>query len=734
MKRTWDRRSPSVVCQAGVRTPTGRSVLLIAILACSVGLQAQTLPVVARAASVSGRALLYNANSAPFGLSAGAILNPGDRIDTRGGGRVVIDLSDGSMVVVQPESLVILKDFQQASSLRELFEISLGMVRVKINHFAGRPNPYRMNSPTASIAVRGTEFSIEVGIRGQTQVVVYEGAVEVSSLNDPDQKTLIEAGRGVLVDAGQDFHFFASPLNRAGDPGGHNDPDDHKAPPVAMASAGASPASAPMPVQPASQPSAQPAPTRSDSHGGPGPHDHDDPSPRATASTYDRYIAGLSDIDQVPFLFRYNAFAESHLDSLENPAYATGFSTAEGRIFVLPSFSGVRGLQEYQSAFGPGGTLPGNYSISPQFSMFVPVGGQFTIGGSASVSRVGNTGISAMPDDDPTSLNPSNGSTPNTTGTSTGTFYSGALVAARRFGANSFGVELESLRGTGSLVSTTTDGSGGPTPSIERIASSSDVSQTRLTVGLSRDLTTKAKLGVFYRYAFIEATDADASHTINGSPAGLNSTSTSGHSAELGLRLRGAITSRLSYGITGAWLGVSLQDGLVRTNAVDSHERDRAQRGSLGLGLGYALTRRVMLSFDTAGGATRTQAARTEDGTGALLQNGTANGHFLSVHGAVQADLTRRLFVSASLLNVWQCHELNVDLFSDRYGQSTLVQDSFFPFTPAAFQSGSHFSDFGVGWRFSPNFFVQYLYSTDYGVTSASHTVMLRYTFHLRRE
>jgi hypothetical protein len=239
---------------------------------------------------------------------------------------------------------------------------------------------------------------------------------------------------------------------------------------------------------------------------------------------------------------------------------------------------------------------------------------------------------------------------------------------------------------------------------------------------------------VFYRYAFIEADDADQTHTINGFPVGLNSTRTSGHSAELGLRLRGAITPRLSYGLTAAWLGVSLQDGLVRTNAVDSHERDRAQRGSLGLGLGYALTRRVVLSFDLAGGATRTQAARTEDGTGALLQNGTANGHFISTHAAVQADVTRRLFVSASYLNVWQCHELNVDLFPDRYGQSTLVQDSFFPFTPAAFQSGSHFSDFGVGWRFSPNFFVQYLYSTDYGVSPASHSLMLRYTFHLRRE
>ncbi|HEY1497834.1 MAG TPA: hypothetical protein VGF49_24940, partial [Candidatus Solibacter sp.] len=113
---------------------------------------AQSTPVVARASSVSGPAVLTSPGLSPLALSAGYMLNPGDRIDTRGGGKVVIDLSDGSMVVVSPESVVVLKDYRAISSLRELFEITVGMVRVKINHFAGKPNPYRMNSPTASIA------------------------------------------------------------------------------------------------------------------------------------------------------------------------------------------------------------------------------------------------------------------------------------------------------------------------------------------------------------------------------------------------------------------------------------------------------------------------------------------------------------------------------------------------------------------------------------------------------
>ena len=141
-----------------------RAVVVLALAtAAAAQLSAQPGPLVARAASVTGSALVLTGDSgSSVALSSGFWLNPGDRVDTRGGGRVVIDLSDGSMVVVQPQSVIVLKDFRQAESLRELFEILLGNVRVKINHFGGRPNPYRMNSPTASIAVRGTEFSIQV--------------------------------------------------------------------------------------------------------------------------------------------------------------------------------------------------------------------------------------------------------------------------------------------------------------------------------------------------------------------------------------------------------------------------------------------------------------------------------------------------------------------------------------------------------------------------------------------
>jgi FecR protein len=735
----------------------GRALLVGSVgVWCALSAAAQSGTVVARAASVSGPTLLASPSGATVALTAGSILNPGDRIDTRAGGQVVIDLSDGSMVVVSPGSLILLKDFRQASSLRELFEITLGMVRVKINHFSGRPNPYRMNSPTASIAVRGTEFSIHVDALGTTAVIVYEGLVEVSELSDPSQTGLVEAGRGVLVQTGQALRFFAAPQGHAADQGDHNpayDADHHGAPPPPVAANGPEPppppaAPAAMPQQPSSWPAAP--------NGHPDSSAHNDGDPAtgsatqgANSSAYDRYISGLADVYELPFLLRYNAFADSHLDSLENPAYATQFHEAEGRFFLMPSYSGTAGLTSRETPVTPGGAVPGDYSVSPQFSIFSPLGGTgLVIGGSISASRVGNS----------SGLDSSNlpyASTYSAAGSGSGSltggaggggsvsdYYSGSLVLAASAGRSSFGAEFESLRGSGTAQTLMGDLGGGGSGQQAPISlqSVSTISENRLTAGYSFDISKTARLGVFYRYAFISGTDADtgtypyqtAAPYETAAPG--NSTSTTGHSSEIGMRWRGRFSKRLSYGFNADWLGLSLLDGLVRQDAVDSHQRDSAVRGSLGFGLGYQLTRRVELVWDLAGASTHSEASRFADATGSMLQNGIADSHLLSAHAAVMADLTRRLFVTASLMYVWHGSYWNVALYPDQYGNRTLVEDSFFPLYSAVYPIAPRFSDFGAGWRFSRNLLLEYLFSTDYGFSGSSHTLMVRYIFRLKKE
>ncbi|MBO0798789.1 MAG: FecR domain-containing protein, partial [Blastocatellia bacterium] len=177
----------------------------------------------ARVASVNGPALRRD-NRRAFILSRGDLLNPGDEIDTRGGGRVVIELTDGSVVVIYPNSRIAICDYRSAASLREMFRILIGRVRVNVAHYGGKPNPYRVNSPTASILVRGTQFDVAVEPSGDTRVEVYEGLVEVQSLSDPLRSALLSAGRGALVKPNEDIHIYTlGSKNKSKNSGAGND-------------------------------------------------------------------------------------------------------------------------------------------------------------------------------------------------------------------------------------------------------------------------------------------------------------------------------------------------------------------------------------------------------------------------------------------------------------------------------------------------------------------------------
>jgi hypothetical protein len=680
-------------------TITDRAVLILgAALVLCPGMDAQAM---ARVASVSGRVSLSSGNGvSTLMLTPGNELGPGDRVDTRGGGQLVIELTDGSMIVVQPESVIAIKDFRAAASVRELFEIMLGSVRVKINHFGGRPNPYRINSPTASIAVRGTDFSITVGAQGDTQVMVYEGSVEVTSLLDPAQTVVIEAGVGVLLVPGQGFQLFdvlsGREIAEQNQGGGRND-------------RGSSPVN------------------RS------GQMDLD--SPRNFASIYEQYIAGLSGIGQVPFLLRYNAFPQAQLDSLENPAYATVFKTVEGHAVFLPSLNGGGALGENPTPRELSAVSPLNYSGESQFSGFIPLPDRFVAGGSVTASSVGN-GVQGVPSDIglPSILGRTvpDGSL-QTNASTTGGFFAGSLLAARSFGANtSGGIEIESLRGEGSLAAQILS-TGLWRGSIERMNSNSAISQRRITAGMERDLPHGQKLGFFYRYGLIDAGDYGTGHTLNNLPDPLDSTWSRGHSNEFGLRLRGPFARRFFYGLEASRLGVALNDNVTRSMEVNSHQRDRGRRSSAALGLGYFLNPRTVLSVDFAGGTSLDSTGRTEIGTGALLQTGSQNSRFASANIGIQTRLSSHLFLNASLLAIWQAYDLRQAVYPSSF-ENTPITDPFLPLSATGYRLPARSSDFGAGWRFSDSLLVQYLFSTSYGVDSGGHTVMLRYTFRLHRD
>jgi len=681
---------------------------LFAIACTARSAPAQVTPVEARIASVSGTALLSSGTQAPAAAKRGDVLFPGEEIDTRGGGHLTIQLTDGSLVLIRPGSRVLMKDFHAANSLRELFEVLLGRVRVKINHFGGKPNPYRVNSPTASIAVRGTEFSVAVNGVGDTEVIVYAGLVEVTSLSDPQKKVLVHPGQGVIVRPNQDIHFFS--FSPAGEIGGLS-----------------------------GSPQVEGNNQNQTSGAGNDPQESENAiSPRNSAGIYDRFVENVVDARQGPLFLRFTAYPDSFLDGLENPAYATEFSAPEGRVFLLPSFRGSQGVAATQSDFIPNPGQSVDYSLSPQASFFTPLSDHRTaIGGGVAAFR---SGIQAFNLDDAAIL--SGGLfPPGTIGTRASSndaktsFLTGSFAVAHAFGESkrtSLGLGADYVKGWGSLLNFISQQDPIGNVTSERINSESNLAQTRIKVGLSQDFSGERKLGIYYSYGFVSADFRNLSHTLNGQPQTLDATQSGGRSSEVGVRFRGVLTKKLFYGAQASYFFLTLNDQLRLSAIVNSHQVDRTTGSSFAAGLGYALRPRILLTLDLAGGVSNTTAMRREDATSNLLERNQRSSPFLSAHEAIQADVWRHMFVSGSLLTIRQTLSTNLSLYPDRFGRLLTSDGIFAPNGITSDGSTIYYSEFGAGWRFTNNFLAEYVFTTDYGVTRPSHVFLLRYNFRLR--
>lgn len=662
---------------------------------------AQNAAVEARVTSVGGRATISGNRRSNARLTNGATLAPGDEIDTTGGGRIVIDLTDGSQVVILPGSRVTVLDYRNASSLRELLQITLGRIRVKINHFQGKPNPYRIKSPTASIAVRGTEFLVSVAPLGETRVIVIDGAVEVASLRDPTKKLVAEPKHGVVVrpDSSVDF-FTADALTKEA---GERD-----------------------------QQKQSNAPNQK--------NDDDNGNARSATNVYERTIESIIETGETALPSRFTAFPDAHLDSLENPAYAGAFTSAEARINLIPSINGASNANdELRDRFGLSSPRPVDYSFVPEATIFVPVNRfRGVVGGSFGSVRNGLQSLVANDNfqlDSPPFPVGTNGLR-TITGATSGNLFSGSLIAARRFGSRdqtSVGFSVERLYSRGNLNETTTQSIPNGLSFTGQVASRSAVNRTRLTFGVKHDFRS-ARFGAFYRYGASAGTNIDRFRFINGAAQPKDFIQTKGKTSELGFRLRGAFSRRLFYGAEGTLLFGNTQENYRRSVIVDSSERDRTTRATLGFGVGYVLRPRTIFSFDAAGGLIRSDQTHRENLTGNQLENERQNSRFLSLHTAVQTDVWRNLFVSVSLLSITQSRTTDSALFPDRFGR-TLNTDGIFATNGRASDFYTDFySNYGVGWRFKPNFIFQYILTTDYGQTSPRHTFLLRYTFDFKRQ
>jgi len=125
----------------------------------------------------------------------GEQLPAGTILDT-GGGRLLLQLSDGSEVIVRAHTRLQVQ--QPSLSDPSYFQLLLGRIRALINKRTGGAMPFELGTPSAVIAVRGTQFDVEVNSRNVTEVDVVDGLVEVYGRNG-EGSVLLEPGFSTRV-------------------------------------------------------------------------------------------------------------------------------------------------------------------------------------------------------------------------------------------------------------------------------------------------------------------------------------------------------------------------------------------------------------------------------------------------------------------------------------------------------------------------------------------------------
>ena len=132
-------------------------------------------------------------------VQQGQLLQEGDTLKVPANAFVAVRLADGSLVRVQSESDVELRQMRRkgrAGSLQSVLDLHAGGVEASVPKQADGERRFEVRTQAASTSVRGTQFMVLTDDQGGTAAAVDEGSVAVHS-GAPG--ALLKPGQGVAV-------------------------------------------------------------------------------------------------------------------------------------------------------------------------------------------------------------------------------------------------------------------------------------------------------------------------------------------------------------------------------------------------------------------------------------------------------------------------------------------------------------------------------------------------------
>lgn len=161
---------------------------------------------VASVTALVGSVAIQSKGGAQRLAAVGAAIENGDTVETAAGSEVVMIFTDHQRVYLKPGSVFRVDDFNYAADDARQDHSFLSLVKGGLRVLDGvvgekaKPDDYRLKTPTSTIGIRGTEYSVtdcddKLGCEGD-QIVVYAGRIVVTNRMASRE---VRAGEGVIV-------------------------------------------------------------------------------------------------------------------------------------------------------------------------------------------------------------------------------------------------------------------------------------------------------------------------------------------------------------------------------------------------------------------------------------------------------------------------------------------------------------------------------------------------------
>ena len=114
-------------------------------------------------------------------VSFNMLVTNGDKIETKKQSRCELTFNDGSVVRIDEQSIYTVEKAVMTKKERNVeSDLSIGKLWANVKKVVGNKDSWKLKSPAAVVAVRGTIYRMNAGADSSSQVLVYDGNVAVS--------------------------------------------------------------------------------------------------------------------------------------------------------------------------------------------------------------------------------------------------------------------------------------------------------------------------------------------------------------------------------------------------------------------------------------------------------------------------------------------------------------------------------------------------------------------------